>query len=140
VGIGGDVGAGSVVVSGTVHGCVVVGEAKPVQVDRRAVAETLQAMKPLSADQHLSVVAWMEREFGTQIVKGLSADSHRRVRRYVEAVLSGTKAPPPLPQKTAPEAMPPEVQRLMDEARKSSERRQALFGTKRHANWTGGKR
>lgn len=83
----GSVGAGAVVVSGTVHGSVTVIAPEPLQVDRRAVAETLQAMKPLDRDQHLSVVAWMEREFGTQIVKGLSANSHRRVRRYVAAVL-----------------------------------------------------
>lgn len=83
----GSVGAGAVVVSGTVHGSISVNLSEPVRVDRRAVAETLQAMKPLDADQHLSVMVWMEREFGTQMVKGLTADSHRRVRRYVAAVL-----------------------------------------------------
>lgn len=90
--VGGSVGMGAVVISGTVHGSVCVAAAsQEVHVDRRCVAETLQAMSALDGDQRLSVLRFMEREWGTQMVKELSADAQQRVRRYVAAVLRGSK-------------------------------------------------
>ena len=92
--IGRDVGAGAVVFNGVVNGGLVVNaqQAEATQVDRRLVAETMSALRALDADQHVSVVAWMEREFGTQIVKGLSATAHKRVRSYVAVVKGGKTA------------------------------------------------
>jgi hypothetical protein len=90
--VGGSVGAGAVVISGTVHGSVSVAVAvasSELHIDRRCVAETLQAMSALDGDQRLSVLKFMEREFSTQMVKELSADAQQRVRRYVAAVLRG---------------------------------------------------
>lgn len=83
--VGGNVGAGSVIINGAVT--IEAAAAAAVHVDRRIIADTLQAMRPLNPEQHLSVILWMERQFGTQLVKALSAESHRRVRRYVAAVL-----------------------------------------------------
>jgi hypothetical protein len=87
--VGGSVGTGAVVISGTVHGSVSVAASQELHVDRRCVAETLQAMSALDGDQRLSVLKFMEREFATQMVKELSADAQQRVRRYVAAVLRG---------------------------------------------------
>lgn len=57
------------------------------QADRRLVAETLAALSKLDSEQHLGVLSFMEREFGTQLVKGLSASAHKRVRAYASAVM-----------------------------------------------------
>lgn len=86
--VGGSVGTGAVVISGTVHGSVsVAAVSHDLHIDRRCVAETLQCMGQLDSDQRLSVLVWMERQFGTQMVKELNAEAQQRVRRYVAAVL-----------------------------------------------------
>lgn len=92
--VGGHVGAGAVVISGTVRGSVSVSVAAvshDLHVDRRCVAETLQCMGQLDGDQRLSVLKFMEREFATQMVKELSAEAQQRVRQYVAAVLRAPK-------------------------------------------------
>lgn len=83
----GDVGAGAVIINGAVTVAV---DAR--RIDMRSVAETLEIMRALDSNQHLSVLVWMEREFGTQIVKELSAGAQRRVRAYAAAVLRSTEA------------------------------------------------
>ena len=89
--VGGSVGMGAVVISGTVHGSVsVAAVSQDLHIDRRSVAETLQCMGQLDSDQRLSVLVWMERQFGTQMVKELNAEAQQRVRRYVAAVLRST--------------------------------------------------
>lgn len=86
--VGGSVGTGAVVISGTVHGSVSVAAVSHAPtIDRRCVAETLQCLGQLDSNQRLSVLVWMEREFATQMVKELSAEAQQRVRRYVAAVL-----------------------------------------------------
>lgn len=89
LGVGGGVGAGAVVISGTVHGSVTVTSAvQQVFIDKRCVAQTLELMERLDSDQRLRVLKFMEREFGTQMVKELSAQSQLRVRQYVMAILN----------------------------------------------------
>lgn len=82
----GDVGPGAVIINGAVTVSV---DAR--RVDMRSVADTLHIMRGLDADQHLSVLVWMEREFGTQIVKELNAGAQRRLRAYAAAVLRSTE-------------------------------------------------
>lgn len=90
--VGGHVGAGAVVISGTVRGSVsVAAVSHDLHIDRRCVAETLQCMGQLDSDQRLSVLKFMEREFATQMVKELSAEAQQRVRQYVAAVLRTPK-------------------------------------------------
>lgn len=125
----GNVGSGAVVINGNVHGPVsVVHTPAPRQSDMRCVADTLQVLRALDQEQHLSVIVWMERTFGTQMVKGLSADAHRRVRRYAQAVINNAK---PQPQRQLPAAAPPvapQLERMRARMREANARRMALYG------------